>query len=459
MALLFRLVEGGAATLFYLVVALAPLPLGSTEPETVAIWCVVLGVAVAPASLLGVGRAQLIFIGLVSLLGAAYGIVLHEQLSPHPWFASPHPIWKEAADLLGMPIEPSVSIARNQPMFAIGPPLAAMLSFLCGLMVCGNRIRAHQLVKIIAWSGAAYAIYGIILALVDLTTMTWRLRPMPLTSTFVNRNTAADYFGSCSALWLLLACEWVRRLKSEPGISRDLSWVKRPRLWSARLIFLLAMMFICLLATFMTASKAGVGLSFLSLAIAVIAFFYRDLPGRRGVFTAVAAVSGITLLLVPLVAGNVVARFTEQGLIDPTRLSLYRSTLRLIADHPWFGTGLGTFDLAFPAYRSDDISMYGTYDRAHNTLLELAAEAGIPLASLVVIGWMIGLGVLVHGVRIRRRDRIIPAAALAVAALAGFHSLCRLLAANTRVCDRGVRVARSRGGAVIPHDSAMISRG
>ena len=66
--------------------------------------------------------------------------------------------------------------------------------------------------------------------------------------------------------------------------------------------------------------------------------------------------------------------------------------------------------------------MFGIYDRAHSTLLELAAEAGVPLASLVVIGWMIGLGVLVHGVRFRRRDRIIPAAALAVAALAGLHS-------------------------------------
>ena len=49
--------------------------------------------------------------------------------------------------------------------------------------------------------------------------------------------------------------------------------------------------------------------------------------------------------------------FTKTGLVDHTRLSLFRSTLRMIADRPWFGTGLGTFNLAFPAYRSDDISM------------------------------------------------------------------------------------------------------
>ena len=170
---------------------------------------------------------------------------------------------------------------------------------------------------------------------------------MPLTSTFVNRNTAADYFGACSALWLLLACEWVRRLKPKPGISRELAWVQRPRLWFARLIFLMVMMFICLLATFMTASKAGVGLTFLSLAIAVVAFFYRDLPGRRGVFTALAAASATAALLAPLVAGNVILRFIEQGIVDPTRLSLYRSTLRMIADHPWFGTGAWDICLGF----------------------------------------------------------------------------------------------------------------
>jgi O-antigen ligase len=185
----------------------------------------------------------------------------------------------------------------------------------------------------------------------------------------------------------------------------------------------MTMMFVCLLATFMTNSKAGVGLSLLSFVVAVVAFLYRDLPGRRGVFFAVSAGCGIALLSLQFLAGNVVARFNEQGLIDHTRLSLYRSTLRMIADHPWFGTGLGTFAWAFPAYRSDDVSMYGIYDRAHNTLLEIAAEAGVPIAILVVIGWMIAFGVLAHGARTRRRDRIIPAAALAVALLAVLHSL------------------------------------
>lgn len=399
-------------------VALAPLPRGSSEPATVAIWCIVLGVTVILASALEIRTPQLVFIGLAAVLALMYGVVLHEQLSVHPWFASPHPVWKETAELLQIPIEPSVSIVRNQPLFAIGAPLAALLSFLSGLLVGANRIRARRLLHVIAWSGVAYAIYGLAIALVDPATGIFRVRPIPLTSTFVNRNTAAVYFGACSVIWLLLVCEQILNERS----NRDVSRINHQQLWLAQFVSLLTMMVICLLATFMTVSRAGVSVSLLGFVVAVVGFLYRDLVGRRGVFIAVGAGCGLALLTLYFLAGNVVARFYED-VIDHTRLSVYRSTLRMIADRPWFGTGLGTFASAFPAYRSDDISMHGIFDRAHSTLLELAAEAGLPLASIVVIGWMIAFGVLAHGVRTRRRDRIIPAAALSVGLLAALHSL------------------------------------
>jgi hypothetical protein len=423
MALLFRVADRGSCVLLYLVVALAPLPLGSTEPATVAIWCVVLGVTVILASVLEIRTPQLVFIGLAAVLALMYGVVLHEQLSVHPWFASPHPIWKETAELLQTPIEPSVSIARNQPWFAIGAPLAALLSFLSGLLVGANRKRAHQFLNVIGWSGVAYATYGIAFALVDPATGISRVRPIPLTSTFGNRNTAAVYFGACSAIWLLFLCERIRQRVLNERSNQDLTRINHEQLWLAQFVLLLTMMVICLLATFLTGSRAGVSLSLLGFVVAVVGFFYHDLVGRQGVFIAIGAGCGLVLLTLYFLAGNVVARFYHDGLIDHTRLSLYRSTLRMIADRPWLGTGLGTFASAFPAYRSDDISMYGVYEYALSSLLELAAEAGLPLASVVVIGWMIAFGVLAHGVRTRRRDRIIPAAALSVGLLAALHSL------------------------------------
>ena len=95
----------------------------------------------------------------------------------------------------------------------------------------------------------------------------------------------------------------------------------------------------------------------------------------------------------------------------------------MIVDHPWFGTGQGTFAYAFPAYRSDKVSMWGVWDIAHNTLLEIASDMGVPIAALVVVAWVVIFAVLIHGMRVRRHDRIFPIAALAVGILAVLHSL------------------------------------
>ena len=129
-----------------------------------------------------------------------------------PGSAQPHPIWHEAAAALGMPLHPSVSIARNQPWFELGRPLVCMLAITCGFLVGADRGRARQLLKVIAWSGAAYAVYGILAHLIDPTHILWREKEAYLayvTGTFINRNTAAAYFGSCAVVWSLLLWERV----------------------------------------------------------------------------------------------------------------------------------------------------------------------------------------------------------------------------------------------------------
>jgi O-antigen ligase len=95
----------------------------------------------------------------------------------------------------------------------------------------------------------------------------------------------------------------------------------------------------------------------------------------------------------------------------------------MIADHPWFGTGQGTFAYAFPAYRSPNVSMWGVWDIAHNTLLEIAADMGVPIAALVVVAWIVIFAVLIRGVWVAPRDLVVPVAAFSVAVLAVLHSL------------------------------------
>jgi O-antigen ligase len=185
----------------------------------------------------------------------------------------------------------------------------------------------------------------------------------------------------------------------------------------------LAMLLLCLAAMFMTASRAGVVLSLIAIVVAFGLYFRREMPRRSGLAIAVASAGAAALLLLMAMGESVNARFDLDGLADEGRIEIYRSTLRMIADHPWFGTGLGTFASAFPAYRSPNVSVWGVWDMAHNTLLEIAVEMGLPIAALVVAAWLVIFAMLIRGALVRHRDLIVPVAALCIALLAVLHSM------------------------------------
>ena len=411
-----------ASWLLFSTVALAPLPFGSSQPAAVAFWCVVLGLTLVIAPLQKLRTPHLRLLGCAAIVVAAYALVLDEQLAEHPWF-SPDPLWRIASDALGTSLDPSISIARHEPYFALGQPLVCMLSLICGLAVCADRGNARTLLWVLAWSGAAYALYGLAAHLIDPTKVLWRDKPAyvaNVTSTFINRNTAAVYFGSCAVVCLMLLCDRIRH-------DIPLTWRKMAKNLLSNpphdVILLSSMLFVCLLSTLMSGSRAGVILTLTALVASFVVYFRQYLPRRGDIVTAVLAAGVLAAVLLEFMGGSVNARFDAQGIDDEGRLAIWRATLRMIADHPWFGTGQGTFLWSFPAYRPGDISMWGVWDRAHDSLLELAADMGVPLAVLVTAGWLIIFAVLIHGIRVRRRDLLIPVSAAMAAALAVFHSL------------------------------------
>lgn len=76
----------------------------------------------------------------------------------------------------------------------------------------------------------------------------------------------------------------------------------------------------------------------------------------------------------------------------PVRLSMYQSGLRLLADFPVWGTGLGTVITVFKPYK--DPMVEGVVDHVHNDWLELPLQVGLPaaalmLAALLAFGWRV----------------------------------------------------------------------
>jgi O-antigen ligase len=180
-------------------------------------------------------------------------------------------------------------------------------------------------------------------------------------------------------------------------------------------------LFVCLAAMFMTNSRGGVLVSLAVIIMGFMMYFGRDLSWR-GLVIALAGCAAMGLLLLQVFGGKIGIRIDVQGLSDAGRLSAYRSMLRIIADNPWFGTGLGTFASAFPAYRSNDISMWGVWDIGHSTPLEFASEMGLPLTAVVALAWAAAFAVLLRTLRGRRMMITVPLSALTVALIALLHS-------------------------------------
>ena len=418
-----------ASFILFAIVILAPLPFGSVDPLPVVVLCTLLGIALCSVSLRGLDGRHFLIVASVAVVIGAYSLVLHEQLAARPFFdaAPPDPIWYAASDALGSPLLPSVSMVRDQPLFALGAPLAAILCLLVSFIVCVDRQRAHQLLHVMAWSGAAYATYGIAAFCIDPTTVLWMKKQAyftVLTSTFINRNTAAVYFGSCSIIWLLLLLQDITRhlRPAEGGASRLAIAQAVQNLRAISLVRFFAF-FACFVAMFLTASRAGVLLSLLVGAFSVGGLVWKALSfGRRHAWI-LAPVAGILIVVIQLLGAGVIGRLDSEGLAGGGRLDTYHSTLAMIRDHPWLGTGLGTFAWSYPSYRSDVWTSWGTWERAHSTPLEIASDMGLPLAGLIFAAWTAVFGVLFFGLGTRNRDQIIMVAALAAASLGILHSL------------------------------------
>lgn len=69
--------------------------------------------------------------------------------------------------------------------------------------------------------------------------------------------------------------------------------------------------------------------------------------------------------------------------ISSSRFAIWRDTLALIRQQPWFGVGWGEFNIAWTLTPSPQRPV-AFFDHTHNLPLQLAVELGLPLAALVL---------------------------------------------------------------------------
>ena len=403
---------------------LAPFPFGSTELVWICTWNVLLAFSLLTAHLGGVTREhfRLLLPQFITLMIIAAVVLL--QIWPNPPFGPVDPAWQAARDLLGLASPGRFSMTVNAPWLALGYPLLFVMALTRAFAIGTDPREARQLMLILAWAGFAYAMYGIMAQLGDPETLLFRRKEAYLgaaTGTFVNRNTAATFWGSSALLFLLPLIRVLhRRDRPQAPRSNRLIDLVAYRLTSPTA---LAIGFaVCAVATAMTGSRAGLLLTIFAFLLAGALYLAPlRLEGlRRWGLLAGAAAASIALL--QLIGGVVFGRIGAYGLIDEGRLAAYGSAIAMIREHPLLGIGFGNFEAAFPAYRTSELGSQGIWDRAHSTPLELAAEFGTPAAILIAVTCLFYLYCLFRGSLRRRRDRYIPIMGASVAMLGLLHS-------------------------------------
>lgn len=408
------------------VLALAPLPFGSAEDIWVLLWSLGLAVSLPLLDVRELRKGHIVILAGVLGTFLVTLLVVWLQTVPNPSFLPPNPIWRTAEGLLGHSLPATISVNPARTWSALGLPVLLQLTFLCSFLAASQRTSAATLFSVVSYAGAAYAGYGILAYLFDPNTLLGHPKvtsPEDLTGTFVNRNTAATFFGLVLIVWTVrFLTEVDSHLPKSSARLWDLGAVLlyRP---SREMAVSLGCLLLALAALLMTRSRAGVLLSLGSLFMTALLCVRHRLAGRAAAIVLIGAGPVLIGLVLEFLGGGVVGRLGGEGLIDPSRRLAFEGAVAIVRDFPLLGTGLGTFTDMFPAYRSSEISTVGVWDRAHNTLLEIAVELGIPAALLVAAMSLSLLLRLLWGALKRRRDAHFALVGFGTALLGSLHSL------------------------------------
>lgn len=262
-----------------------------------------------------------------------------------------------------------------------------------------------RLAGLIVFSGGALAISGLTRGASDLLgfeTFSQDLHGFSLT--FVNHNHFAGYLGMATCLGLGLAL-------ASRGVTRAV---------------LLALAVYMAVAVLFSLSRGGAlalagGVGFLTVGLSRDPAHRQDLYRIAG-FVALVLVVAAALGWEPLL--DRLETLEDPMAAGSTRLAIWRGTLDMVSEHPWHGTGPGTYVDAFRRYQPASTAGFSIH-HAHNDYLELAAELGLPglVAALGCLAVLLVQGSAHLLERSRRPQRALGLGALAACFSLSLHSL------------------------------------
>lgn len=423
-------VERLIVVLLCMVVLVAIVPYGATGVIAMpvallaaSVWCIVATLAAGR----GWPSISLVSLAIAGLLGA-YMLL---QASREMHLLPPSQSFARAATLLGATLSASASIGPGRTMDAIAPILVPLVLFGAACRLLRTDLSAIWVLRFLSWSGGAVALLGILQHLFapDVVLLSRKTSYIgDLTAVFVNRNTAATFLGGSALVSVaVVAYDIGRRPTWKTLLALAASDQLTRRDWAIALHASIAIT--ALAALLLTSSRAGTAASLVAVTLLISLLFRNADTDRRARarspwtfmrrWTLVLLTgSGIAVLFGSRTLDRALTQGTEDG-----RFCVFPDIWRLAGTTwPW-GSGAGTFELAFRPLRDPACGIHGVWDRAHSFFLEGLVVLGAPFLAVAVLGLGALAVTLRRGWRQRRQFRAGPALGSTFLVLVILHDL------------------------------------
>ncbi len=398
-------------------VAFAPIPLGSNRPffwMFNALVVALIGAAYSVSLFRKSVRPRIALsdLGLPVVLFTLAVVWLALQILPLGLL--PHPSWINLDGGSGG----AISAAPGETFAMLVRYVTYALFFVLAVQVFVNRSRAHRLLNVLFWVAVAESLlalaslyqFGDVLLFFKKTAYEGNA-----TGTFVNRNTFATFSGLGIVIGIALL--FGDGLRGNQGRVR---WID---LVFGRSGVLTIGMLVIAFGLAVSQSRMGIFVAGAGAVTVLVLSLFRASGARRSV--AFVTIAGIVLAGVGLTAtgGILFERLWDVDQSADIRMSAYQQTGQLIAQHPWLGSGGGSFKDTFNAVRHLPVSSDVVWDKAHDLYLELSVDLGIPLAICVVLAVLLFAWRCLSTTIRRQESWEIPAASVGATVLVGLHSL------------------------------------
>lgn len=340
---------------------------------------------------------------LILLLACAWIFLQALQQVPESW---QHPDWATARAFFPK-IPGSISIAPGDAALSALSLILPFGVFLCGLILCDTDERGRALLALLGRFGGLAAVLGVVQFLMapgTLLVIDKKSYLDSLTGLFVNRNTAATFFG----LAFLIN---VGRLRDH---ALRMVWrAKQTGLADQLVLIELALFtFTALVALMLTRSRAGIASSGLAALVYVpylVADWKKQTARRRQPrwlpLAWGAGALAVTLIAFLFFGAQAIMRLKTAGIAEDGRACILSGLLSASRESGFAGSGFGAFRFAFAPFRDPACGINGIFDRAHNGYIEGFMGLGILFPILLVMAVAALLFGLWTGWRNRKRLR------------------------------------------------------